>query len=133
MGQDMKPNLPPIPIVFSGILQEFIEPICMEEETGASLLRKSELGRLAWNYAIAMEYRLSIEADLRQAVADACSRFPAMQSVISLLVERKRTHFPGCPYFIIQVEKNDPVSGPTISVEYIPADQIEALLAKLNR
>jgi hypothetical protein len=120
-------------IVFSGILQEFIEPLCTEQETGAGLLHKCELGRLAWNYAIAVEYRLSVEDELHRALAEGYRRFPAMQPVIDFLLDRKETHFSGHDYFIILVQQNDRAGGPTISVEYIPAGQVESMLAKMSR
>jgi hypothetical protein len=121
----------PAPIAFSGVLQEFIEPICVAGDTGASLMLKSELGRLVWNYSISLDLQLSIAADLHQAITKSCAAYPAMNPVIQLLMERKKTHFAQHKEFIVRVRKNDPAGGATLHVDYLSSYQVEDVLSEL--
>jgi hypothetical protein len=117
------------PIAYSAVLQDFIQPICNEDETQASFYQKCEVGRTVWNYCIAQEFNLSVAGTFHTAITEGNERHPEMKRVVDLLIERKRAFFRAYTNFIVTIEQRVRPDGPSLYVESVPADKVEELLA----
>lgn len=117
------------PVAYSAILQDFIQPICNDNETEVSFYQKCEVGRTVWNYCVAQEFNLSIANALYDAITEGNERHPEMKPVVDLLIERKRAFFRAYTNFIVTIEQRVRPDGPSLYVESVPADKVEELLA----
>jgi hypothetical protein len=117
---------------YSSLLQDFVEPIHIDNETEEVYFMKCQLGQLVWNFCVAIDYKLEILKELATAIDSAYQNTPEIYDTIDFLVERKKYDFRKHSRFIIKIEKCHSNGKSTIRAFTIPAERVNETYPRIK-
>jgi hypothetical protein len=112
-------------VKYSSLLQDFVAPICTDDETEESFYQKCQIGMQVWNLAIANKYDLAQRQTIQNAIDAANARQPDMRFIVSLLLEHKQAYFSEHNELIVDLKVKTLLDGGKSLVAYtVPIEAI---------
>jgi len=120
-------------IQYSGVLQDFAEPLFDGSEPQDAILQKLKVAELIWNHCIAEEYQLPVFAALDKAIRESNVMHPEMKIAFYLMRELKKAEFSEYKNFILKTEyRIKPDGSKSIYVESVAPEIFKSIYEQIG-